>query len=150
MIQRIQTVYLAISAFCLALTFFISFSNYDIMGANEIFNATGINFEGDFTFLPVIFNVGLSIIFAFVSIISFKNRKTQLKLNLVNYLIIIALIVLIFINFNGIENGMELSEDSIHYGIGMFLPIISLVCLFMANRAIKSDERLIKSMDRIR
>lgn len=150
MIQRIQSIYLAISAISLSLTFFIPFGIYTILGVKEVFNATGINFEGDFTFIPVVFNIGISIILAFISIISFKNRKIQLKVNLVNYLIIMSLIFLVFINFNTIEKGINLPKDSIHYGFGMFLPIISLVCLFMANRAIKSDEKLIKSMDRIR
>lgn len=35
-------------------------------------------------------------------------------------------------------------------GIGMFLPIISIVFLVMANKAIKKDEDLVKSVDRLR
>ena len=134
----------------IAITFFISFGTYDLTGATGVFNATGINFTGKFNFFPVIYNVFISVILAFISIMSFKNRKTQLKLNMINYLSIIVLIVFVFLNFNNIENGLNLKEENIHYGLGMFLPLVSLVCLFMANRAIKSDEKLIKSMDRIR
>lgn len=150
MIQRIQTVYLVISAICIALTFFLSFCTYDISGVDGVFNASGLNFTGKFMFFPVIFNVFISVILAFVAIMSFKNRKTQLKLNMINYLSTIVLIVFIFLNFNNIEEGLKLEEENIHYGIGMFLPLTSLACLFLANRAIKSDEKLIKSMDRIR
>jgi hypothetical protein len=35
-------------------------------------------------------------------------------------------------------------------GIGMFLPIFSIVFLALANKAIKRDEDLVKSVDRIR
>jgi len=35
-------------------------------------------------------------------------------------------------------------------GIGMFLPIISIILLVFANKAIKKDEDLVKSADRIR
>ena len=35
-------------------------------------------------------------------------------------------------------------------GIGMFLPIFSIVFLALANKAIKKDEDLVKSVDRIR
>lgn len=35
-------------------------------------------------------------------------------------------------------------------GIGMFLPIVSIVFLVLANKAIKKDEDLVKSVDRLR
>ena len=35
-------------------------------------------------------------------------------------------------------------------GIGMFLPIIVIVLLVVANKAIKKDEDLVKSVDRLR
>ena len=35
-------------------------------------------------------------------------------------------------------------------GIGMFVPIISIVFLSVANKAIKKDEDLVKSVDRLR
>ena len=35
-------------------------------------------------------------------------------------------------------------------GIGMFMPIIVIVLLAMANKAIKKDEDLVKSVDRLR
>lgn len=40
----------------------------------------------------------------------------------------------------------EVSEK----GIGMLLPIVSIVLLVLANRAIKKDEDLVKSVDRLR
>jgi ABC-type polysaccharide transport system permease subunit len=35
-------------------------------------------------------------------------------------------------------------------GIGMFLPILTIVLLVLANKAIKKDEDLVKSVDRLR
>ena len=35
-------------------------------------------------------------------------------------------------------------------GIGMFLPVVSIILLALANKAIKKDEDLVKSADRIR
>jgi hypothetical protein len=35
-------------------------------------------------------------------------------------------------------------------GIGMFIPIASIVFLVLANKAIKKDEDLVKSVDRLR
>ena len=35
-------------------------------------------------------------------------------------------------------------------GIGLILPVISIVLLVLANKAIKKDEALVKSVDRLR
>ena len=35
-------------------------------------------------------------------------------------------------------------------GIGMFLPIVVVLLLVIANKAIKKDEDLVKSVDRLR
>jgi len=35
-------------------------------------------------------------------------------------------------------------------GIGMFLPILAILLVVLANKAIKKDEDLIKSVDRLR
>jgi len=44
----------------------------------------------------------------------------------------------------------EASEIVSEKGIGMFLPIVSIVLLVLANKAIKKDEDLVKSVDRLR
>jgi len=41
---------------------------------------------------------------------------------------------------------MKISEK----GIGMFIPVLSIVFLVLANKAIKKDEDLVKSADRFR
>ncbi len=44
----------------------------------------------------------------------------------------------------------EATEIVSEKGIGMFLPIVSIVLLVLANKAIKKDEDLVKSVDRLR
>ena len=41
-------------------------------------------------------------------------------------------------------------EASSEKGIGMFLPIVVILFAFLANKAIKKDEDLVKSVDRLR
>ena len=41
---------------------------------------------------------------------------------------------------------MKISEK----GIGMFLPILAILLIVLANKAIKKDEDLVKSADRLR
>ena len=41
-------------------------------------------------------------------------------------------------------------SDMIQYNIGTFLPVAALPFVFLANRGIKKDEELVKSLDRLR
>ena len=151
MIQRIQTIYLAIAAICILLTLFIPFSSYSFQNETEVFGSFGFSMKTvEVTIFPVIYNIAISLFLFLLSIFSFKNRKRQLQLNMVNFAVIIIFIALIFVDFDKIETAFNFEKEDINYGLGMFLPIVSLVGVFMANRAIKSDEKLIKSMDRIR
>lgn len=151
MIQRIQTVYLLVALICLSLLFVFPFSTYTLPEADAVFNTLGLsNGPATVSIFPVVMNVVIAIVLLILSIISFKNRKRQMLFNKLNYLTIIILLIFIFVDFNIIEKKIEVENEAIHYGIGMFLPIIALVALGMASRAIKKDEDLIKSMDRIR
>lgn len=86
---------------------------------------------------------------ALVSIFLFKKRKLQLKLG---YLIIVAAILLPFLSIMLFMNdSAKLSEQVIiEDQLGLYLPIISIAAAFFANRYIKKDEKLVKSMDRLR
>ena len=90
---------------------------------------------------------GLSTAITIYSIISFKNRQTQFvanRLNIVLNLILLGLFVYHSLNLSG--EAPVVSEK----GIGMFLPILAIVFLVLANKAIKKDEDLVKSVDRLR
>ena len=90
---------------------------------------------------------GLSTTLSLLSIISFKKRQQQFvfgRLNIILNLILLGLFVYHSLKVSG-ETAL-VSEK----GIGMFLPIISIVMLALANKAIKKDEDLVKSVDRLR
>ena len=90
---------------------------------------------------------GLSTAITIYSIISFKKRQTQFvanRLNIVLNLILLGLFVYHSLKLSG--EAPVVSEK----GIGMFLPILAIVFLVLANKAIKKDEDLVKSVDRLR
>ena len=58
-------------------------------------------------------------------------------------LILLGLFVYRLLDFSG---EFQNSEN----GIGLFLPVVSIVLVVLANNAIKKDEALIKSIDRLR
>ncbi len=83
---------------------------------------------------------------SFVTIFMFKNRLRQLGLGRLNILInFILLGVLVYHSLN-ISGETLVSEK----GIGLFIPVLAIVCLVLANNAIKKDEELVKSVDRLR
>jgi len=89
---------------------------------------------------------GLSITLTILSIISHSKRQQQFvmgRLNIILNLILLGLFVYRTLTASG---ETAISEK----GVGMFLPIFSIVLLVLANKAIKKDEDLVKSVDRLR
>lgn len=89
---------------------------------------------------------GLSNTLTLLSIFSHKKRQQQFvmgRLNMILNLILLGLFVYRTLTASG---ETAISEK----GVGMFLPIISIVFLVLANKAIKKDEDLVKSVDRLR
>ncbi|MDO6519791.1 protein of unknown function [Zobellia uliginosa] len=136
MIQRIQTVYLLIVVLVAGvLPFWVNLWS-DAEG-NEIFASHEI-------FISLTFYI--SSLLALIAIVMFKNRKNQFVMNRLN--MILNLFLLGFFVYRSLNLSGEISVSE--KGIGMLIPIISIVFLVLANRAIKKDEDLVKSVDRLR
>lgn len=84
-------------------------------------------------------------VLAFISIFLFNNRKNQMKVVLINIVFSVVLIGLFVFGLTqhiGIHNYI--------FKIGTILPVFILVFNMLAYGSIKSDEALVKSMDRLR
>jgi len=137
MIQRIQTIYLILT-FVITGVLSLIFSLWTLEGGKEYFARENQVYT-------ILF--GLSTAITIYSIISFKKRQTQFvanRLNIILNLILLGLFVYHSLNLSG--EAVAVSEK----GIGMFLPILAIVFLVLANKAIKKDEDLVKSVDRLR
>ncbi len=92
---------------------------------------------------------GLSVIIAIIEIFKFKNRLTQIKLGMVNSLVITAsLIVAAYLSYRD-QAGMMPEVVGV-YKPGLFMPAAALIFNSLANRFIRKDEKLVRSVDRIR
>jgi len=143
MIQRIQTVYLLLSSvICGGLIFVFSlWENFEkkVFAPELIFRTTIL-----LKIIPVLFF--LAAIGALVTIFLFKNRKLQFAIGRLLILINLFLLgVLVYVSLT-LPGEVSISEK----GIGMFLPIIAVLLIVLANKAIKKDEDLVKSADRLR
>jgi ABC-type polysaccharide transport system permease subunit len=94
--------------------------------------------------IPIMFCI--SSILAIVNIFIFNNRKLQFVIGRILILINLFLLGLLIYQSLMISGEISVSEK----GIGMFLPILAILLLVLANKAIKKDEDLVKSVDRLR
>jgi hypothetical protein len=136
MLQRIQTVYLLIVSLISGGLIFL-FPLWKLNEEEEVFATHHILYSCLF--------FG-SAILSLAAIFMFKNRKFQFVLGRLN--IILNFFLLGFFVYQSLNLSGETSVSE--KGIGMFLPIVSIVFLALANKAIKKDEDLVKSVDRLR
>ncbi len=136
MIQRIQTIYLVISAVIMG-SLFLWFPEVNGLDGKVVME------RGEPLIAGLIF---LSIILALISIFSFKKRQLQFVLNRLNIITNFVLLGVFVYRMLTLSGETVVSEK----GIGVLLPIISIVFLVLANKAIKRDEDLVKSADRLR
>lgn len=95
---------------------------------------------------PVFFSMFLlSALISLYSIFRFKNRKQQVVSGRIN--IIINFVLLGFILYFYFT-GFDTSTSTL--GFGAFIPIICVVLISLANRAIMRDEALVRAADRLR
>lgn len=134
MIQRKQSIFLFLAGIFSAVSAWIG---------NLWKTATGWIQAEDVILLLVLFL--LSTVLSLSSIFLFKNRKLQMQLGLLNILLNILLVGYLAYSLSNLPGGFD-SEK----GIGLFAPFISIVLLIIANRYIKKDEKLVKSVDRFR
>lgn len=129
MLQRIQTVWIFLAV--LGTVFLnITAQDFDILGRYLTINATTV----------------ILILFGVLSIFSFRNRKRQILLNNISIIINVLLIGLLAYWLLNLSGGISIPEK----GIEPVFPLISVICLLLANMYIRKDERLVKSVDRLR
>ncbi|MFM1878280.1 MAG: hypothetical protein RLZZ241_1146 [Bacteroidota bacterium] len=136
MIQRVQSVYLLLVALASGLL--------PIWFPLWIHEADRAEFASQTLWIQLVF-VG-AVVLALSSILKFKNRKQQFVLNRINILLNLFLLGSFVFRTLKVSGEAFASEK----GIGLLIPIFSVVLLVLANKAIKRDEELVKSVDRLR
>ncbi len=133
MIQRIQSLYifLYIVIKCFLLYMSLTFKSLFHFFINKVDLVSSV--------------LILLIIFSIVTLLSFKKRKTQIKL--MYFLITLQLLFMISIS---IFNYMEVDSLIFLQNYQTILCIIGLLLLLLCLRGIKKDQNLIDSIDRIR
>ncbi|MEM7109636.1 MAG: DUF4293 domain-containing protein [Bacteroidota bacterium] len=156
MLQRIQTVFLLLVAICMLVTFFLPFWSYEDTEKDIYYSLYSLQYEQNvkgkiskeyypYTFIAAL--SGLSIIVALFGITRYSNRLFQIKLGALNSLLIaVSLILAAYFATDFVK---ELKGAG-NYGLAFFMPAAALFFNLLANRYIRKDEKLVRSVDRIR
>lgn len=164
MIQRIQTIFLLGLIICMALVMVFPIwekSNpqigikytLDALYWQEYQQSENNSDTWDLTAAKQVFYLaGISAIvclLALYSMFQFKKRTFQIKLGAINAFLMMAYIATAtYLIYQG-ENKIGMDIRGV-FKPGYFLPLGAMIFNSLANRYIKKDENLVKSVDRIR
>jgi hypothetical protein len=139
MIQRIQTVWLFLAALCAAFTFQFAFYSGNVTEADNKIVYKQLVASSDF--LLLIFTAGL-IAGCIILIFLYKNRKQQFWITVVAAGLSIINLIIYFSKIKKFTNGTM----SLGAVLAFFIPVF----LLLASSGIWKDEKLVKSLDRLR
>lgn len=178
MIQRKQTLFLIIAICAMVLCFTFPVARYSAMSSLQVPVTSELNLiakdvafnpeqmltlepielgqKGFFNAWPLLLVASLVIAVSLVSIFLFKKRNVQMKVVSFGFLLSVLYIVLVFawavdacMGKLPFDN-MGCPDVNSHFGMGAFAPILAAVMLFLAQRAIKKDEEMVRAADRLR
>lgn len=129
MLQRIQTVWIFL-AILGAVFLFVTGQDFSLFGPTPFISIACVSL----------------VLFGFISILSYKDRKRQITLNNISIFINALLLGLLAYWLLTLSGGIDFPEK----GIEPVFPFVSIICLLIANVYIRKDERLVKSVDRLR
>lgn len=148
MIQRKQTIFLALVLFITGALFFLPVYNITILQDGQSL----IAFRKLQHLKILSLSLGAICLMALIAIFMYKNRKRQLLVVNTGLLFSLTLFVLcislpkIFSSAYLITQNKAVPE----YGMGVYLMAIIPALFFFAGRSIKKDEELVRAADRLR
>jgi quinol-cytochrome oxidoreductase complex cytochrome b subunit len=150
MIQRIQSVYLLLVAVLMGCALVAPLCSFTLLPDAHI-SLTSVGMFTEAISYPTygIVTIGLiSALMAFVEIFFHKKRKLQIKLSNINaVLMILFLITVVVYAYVGMQKyDLEFSR----IGSGLIFSVVAFIFNLLAKQKIKQDEKLVRSLDRIR
>jgi|YNPMSStandDraft_2_1061718.scaffolds.fasta_scaffold21007_1 hypothetical protein len=149
MIQRIQSLFLFLSAILLFILFWFPLAVLQLDNETfyEIYTKGYIIDENvEYSYSLLIFN-GITFLLSLIIIILYKNRILQMRLCIYNFILILGFQGIIFYAIYATAMNLKAETFLEYYAI---LPAIAAILHFISFMYIKRDEELVKSADRIR
>lgn len=154
MIQRIQTLYLLLAALCVGVTLFTPLAYYTDGSAEYTVKAFMLSDGEYFAVRPMLYLgilLSLSTLVPLITIFLFRNRMLQIRLCVVEFVLLVGALVMCgiygYLTYNAAG---AFAAGGAAITVWNILPLVSLVFVALAVRAIFKDELLIRSLNRIR
>lgn len=146
MIQRIQSILLLLAAIAVLALYQLPFgSSNQAIEASNLFNDRIFNLQDHIGLLILFTLAGL---IAIIAIFMFRNRPLQLTLgraSIISNIIGIILGIVVFM-----QDSPNMADQTPNEELGLGLPVLSIIFALFALRYINKDEKLVRSMDRLR
>lgn len=157
MLQRIQTIFLSISAVCMAVFLFVPVWSKIHIDTNEQVSISAfsqIYQKGSLSVVTPLYYLAVLAIFAVLvgvfTVLQYKNRVKQMLFVALNSLLMAVLVGLTAYHihykavllFNPLDKGQN--------QIGFYVAIGGLLSNWLANRFIRADEKKVRDADRMR
>lgn len=191
MIQRIQSLWLALAVVCIGLCFLFPVAKYQLAADNlssenrrcesqldlvakvqkdaptdkqqmEAGEPVMVIRQSDtnMTTWPLVTLAIVSGAIGLICIFLFKNRRLQMRLATLGFMTTLAYVFLLFfwavdryadefLGF-GLTKYQSSATPDVSWGAGAFIPMAALVFFFLAQRAIRKDEAMVRAADRLR
>ncbi|QMU27358.1 DUF4293 domain-containing protein [Adhaeribacter radiodurans] len=162
MIQRIQSVFLFLIAVALICLLFLPiWSKTDANGQEYVLNAFSLAASNtpstgntmatvSKSTIAIAILAILAALVALYEIFQYKNRLTQMKLGFLNTLLLAGLMGSCFYYVSYVGEEIVKTPGRGEYETGFYLPLLALALNALANRFIRRDEQLVRSVDRLR
>lgn len=149
MIQRKQTVFLllAIAALVACICLPIGTIEPKGMGVPMVWDNMALYADTAIQMRPLPFvDLAIAVMLSLIAIFLYKKRKLQARLCSASMVLCLAWYVYVGIC---VLNEFQ-SSGRFHVAFAACLPFVAFVLLVMARKGVMADERLVRSMDRIR
>ena len=92
----------------------------------------------------------LAALVALYEIFQYKNRLTQMKLGMLNSLLLAGVLGTCFYYASYVGEELIHPTTRGEYHAGFYLPVLAMLLNALSNRFIRRDEQLVRSVDRLR
>lgn len=146
MIQRIQSLWLFLAAMINGAVFISPLYKYHQQ--NGLFMVDHV--DGVRNFYPLLIVAVVITLLPLVTIFMFNNRPRQRGMTILSILSCASFLMIMFMHASNIKKATPPVTDLQYLIPGTILPAIGMVPLILAIIGIRKDEKLIRSLDRLR
>lgn len=146
MIQRIQSVWLFLASMLNGLLFILPLYRFNY--ANLVYSPWKV--ESVRNFMPLLIIAAVATVLPLVAIFFFGDRKRQWGMVIISMISIFTFISVMLMRVSNIKNSGATVANFEYMLPGVLVTVGGLICLVLALRGIRKDDKLIKSLDRLR